>query len=579
MDTNYKRTVAGSVGAGMGAIFNGSGRKYYILEHKTESKYHHLGESQKIIIDQVELGRDSSCQVRFGDDFPTVSHKHAAIVREGDGWKLIHLSQTNNTYVNGQPVSGEYRLSSGDEIRLSSNGPVMGFIVPQGARSVVSSIGLTERMNLFRQQALRPYKTALSILGVLLVLVVGGLVLTRIDLGKANDEINDSKATIAQMTDELNVVNSENEALEVQIADMKKSMDEVADKNSEDYRKLSNKYYAALAKQSELQNKTKELEEKIDKVAEASTTDVTAPAAEKEASTAPATSSGEKSSAVVPVAQENSTPVFASVEECSKYVFYVRMDDLEVFSPDNASLVKFTTDGVVGGTGFLMDNGVFATARRVVEPWYYYKGKLGKDNIGRDWAFEDIQVLANLGYKIVAHYSAYSPKRNFKFTNTDVRKKASIKFDNSVYTSTSYVIVNKTIKKLVSKKTVTIYYHTNYAASDWASFNPGLSGGLKFDDSWSQNPKREEVKIIGFPRKEGYVDSQAVNPVIRTNAINNGELNLDKVIELATKTYEVGNDGGPVLVNIDGDWTVVGILSHTDDNGRDYAVPVGYIIK
>ena len=66
MDTqnNYKRTVAGSVGAGMGAIFNGSGRTYYILEHKTSSKYHSAGESQKIIIDQIEI---SSVTVTTGN--------------------------------------------------------------------------------------------------------------------------------------------------------------------------------------------------------------------------------------------------------------------------------------------------------------------------------------------------------------------------------------------------------------------------------------------------------------------------------------------------------------------------------
>ena len=61
---SYKRTVAGSVGAGMGAIFNGSGRTYYILEHKTSSKYHSAGESQKIIIDQIEIGRDASTRLR-----------------------------------------------------------------------------------------------------------------------------------------------------------------------------------------------------------------------------------------------------------------------------------------------------------------------------------------------------------------------------------------------------------------------------------------------------------------------------------------------------------------------------------
>lgn len=48
MDTqNYKRTLAGSVGAGMGALMGASGRTYFILEHKTSSKYHQAGESQK----------------------------------------------------------------------------------------------------------------------------------------------------------------------------------------------------------------------------------------------------------------------------------------------------------------------------------------------------------------------------------------------------------------------------------------------------------------------------------------------------------------------------------------------------
>lgn len=84
METNYKRTVAGSVGAGVAAVFNATGRQYYILEHKTESLYHHAGESQKIIVDQVELGRDSACQVRFDEAFETVSRRHAAIVKEGE---------------------------------------------------------------------------------------------------------------------------------------------------------------------------------------------------------------------------------------------------------------------------------------------------------------------------------------------------------------------------------------------------------------------------------------------------------------------------------------------------------------
>ena len=168
----YKRTLRGSVGAGVGALFNGNGRRYFILEHKDASKYHKAGDSQKIIIDQIELGRDKNCQVRFDDEsFPTVSRRHAAIIKDGDKWKLVQLSQTNSTFLNNRPVTTEWYLENGDEIQLSVGGPRMGFIVPQGKQSLVSSIKMTERLELFRKQALRPYKTAIACLFVLLLLL------------------------------------------------------------------------------------------------------------------------------------------------------------------------------------------------------------------------------------------------------------------------------------------------------------------------------------------------------------------------------------------------------------------------
>ena len=72
-------------------------------------------------------------------------------------------------------LNGSYYLQTGDEIQLSVGGPRLGFIVPQGRQALTSSIGLTERMSLFRKQALRPYKTALTIMGIVFVLAVAGL--------------------------------------------------------------------------------------------------------------------------------------------------------------------------------------------------------------------------------------------------------------------------------------------------------------------------------------------------------------------------------------------------------------------
>lgn len=71
--TNYKRSFSGSVGSGMKSVFGDKGRRFYILEHKISSKYHQAGDNQKIIVDEIEIGRDPRCQVRFDDNFSTVS--------------------------------------------------------------------------------------------------------------------------------------------------------------------------------------------------------------------------------------------------------------------------------------------------------------------------------------------------------------------------------------------------------------------------------------------------------------------------------------------------------------------------
>jgi len=196
----YKNTFSGSVAAGMGSLFSPNGRKYYILEHKVSSKYHKEGEAQPIIVDNIELGRDSRCQVRFDEKFHTVSRHHAGIVRDGDMWKLVQISTKNSTLLNGRPIQTEWYLQSGDEIQLSVNGPKLGFIIPTGKKSTVASIGLTRRLSLFRQQALRPYKYAIAALSCILVLAVSGLgtwnYFLKEDLAKQN-------LLIAQQIDEL----------------------------------------------------------------------------------------------------------------------------------------------------------------------------------------------------------------------------------------------------------------------------------------------------------------------------------------------------------------------------------------
>lgn len=198
----YKRTLRSTVGTGMSALAGGNGRRFYVLEHRDSSKYHKAGESQKIIIDQIELGCNPDCQVRFDQDtWGVVSRRHAAIEREGNRWKLIHLSTTNSTFLNGKKIETQWYLENGDEIQLAVGGPRLGFIAPEGKQGLVSSIKMTERLELFRKQALKPYKRAIAAMAVILVLALGSLGTWNVLMQKDfNEQIAQAKAKLQSIS-------------------------------------------------------------------------------------------------------------------------------------------------------------------------------------------------------------------------------------------------------------------------------------------------------------------------------------------------------------------------------------------
>ena len=577
---SYKRTLAGSVGAGMGALFNASGRTYYILEHKTETKFHPLGEYEKIIVDQVELGRDSSCQIRFDDSCETVSRKHAAIVREGEGWKLIPLSQTNATLVNGQRVDGEQRLNSGDEIRLSSRGPVIGFIVPQGAKSLVKSIGMTERMNLFRRQALRPYKTALTVLSVLLLLAIGGFVAYGF---YAQDKVDNLTAEVETNKEALNAAEKKLEAAnkiaeEAKVAAQKAQeeadrLTEQADATQEQIEQANNRAMIAQQNarkaQQDLENAKKEKA-----IAQSALVEVSDELAEV---------GGE-----APVVESVDQVPFAEIADCYNAVYYIKMNDIVIYDYNNKEWARFNTENKIGGTGFLLNDGRFVTARRVIEPWFYedYRnGVIGYDSKDNKWTYADLQFCVNNGCKVVANCTAYSPSgASFQFKNTDLKmyplSEQSVTVLERWKVKIETYSPNFRMRSIIDKvKVKTLYWYTTVYRHDWASMakNDQLNSvkGLLFSDEVSRNPQSGvEVSILGYPLKSGFSDSQSVNPVNKSNSINVSGLNDMHVIELSSRRYQEGNDGAPVLQNIDGAWTVIGVLSHTDTADRDVVTPI-----
>mgnify|MGYP002624549915 CR=1 FL=1 len=307
----YKRTLSGSVGAGVGALFNGSGRQYYILEHKNTSKYHRAGESQKIIIDQIELGRDRSCQVRYDDDnYLMVSRKHAAIVKDSSGWKIIPLSQTNSTLVNGKAVKEAWFLQNGDEIQLAIDGPKLGFIVPAGKQSLVSSIKLTERLNLFRQQALLPYKRALAVLSALVILLgcSGGYMLY-------------------EQANQIGDILADNKAKAKVIEGIKKSAKEFREETG---KQIEQQKVVYVKKFSEIHAQNVNMAKELSSV----------------------------------------TGITDFVEKASPYVYYLNTVVYVQINDGKPEAVYGCS-----GTAFLLNNGRFVTARHCVQPWKYTGNK------------------------------------------------------------------------------------------------------------------------------------------------------------------------------------------------------------
>ena len=388
---NYKRTVAGSIGAGVGAIFNGSGRTYYILEHKTASAYHQVGESQKIIIDQIELGRDPSCQVRF--DAETVSRKHAAIVRDGQNWQLIHLSQSNPTLVNGRPIQGQYYLQSGDEIQLSVNGPRLGFIVPQGKQALTSSIKLTERMNLFRQQALAPYKRALWTMAILLLLVVIGFGIWTYMLNKDLQEQKEQAAALQEQIEDYDRQIAEFEATAEKTPELEKQIAELQNRKQQ----VITRYNTIVQNNPELEEELNRLRDQINNNNIIDDTD-----ADNE----------EEDNVVTPANPDAKT----DLRDYYPNIYRIIIEDITLERNGIARSAGLSTDDKDCGTGFILSNGTFVTARQNVQPWLYVNGIAPTG-----WRYDLAKYVA-MGFEVKMKFAAYStngPAQKIEISSRD----------------------------------------------------------------------------------------------------------------------------------------------------------------
>lgn len=575
MDTqNYKRTLAGSVGAGMGALMGSSGKTYFVIEHKTSSKYHQAGESQKIIIDQIELGRAATCQVRFDESFETVSRRHAAIVKEGDNWKLVHLSQSNPTLVNGMPINGSYYLQNGDEIQLSVNGPRMGFIIPQGRQALTSSIGLTERMSLFRQQALRPYKRALYIMGIVFLIIVAAFSFWGYNLGQENklqgeqilaqeNQITAQDQKIANQREKLLEQDRLMRELENDKTNIQEQLEELKKEEASMDENNRKKIASLTAALNEVQHKLKETE-KVKKETEASIVSY------DKTKTASSNISGNTES--------SSKNASSDLSDYYDYIYTIKIDRIDIEARGRKFTPNIQTSEIICGTGFVLEDGTFITDRKNIDPWLFQT----ENNKQNKWMDEFAKYKA-YGMNIIIHYSAYSTKGTgapISFTNNDFITESSEPLQ---------VIMHKVdedhIDDLEDEYNLKLYldegdlvemHRFPQNAYSWAyiknKFPKGQ--GIPYNTQIASNlPGGTDIHMVGYA---GASNIHALRPAHYNDRTNVADTKFNAII-LQNRVPEAGYYGSPAFhKNQDGKYEVIGLMVGSVD-GKDRLIPISNI--
>ncbi|MGM9782734.1 MAG: FHA domain-containing protein [Paludibacteraceae bacterium] len=481
----YKKSFAGSVGAGMGSLIGGGNKTYYVLEHKVSSKYHKAGEAQEIIVDQIELGRDSNCAVQFDESFKTVSRRHAAIVRDGNNWKLVQLSQTNTTFLNGHPVQSEWYLQNGDEIQLSVNGPKLGFIIPQNNK--VGTIGLSRRLSAFRQQALKPYKTAMwSMAACILLLICVGVGWGVIDYQNDLKFRKMAQEAERRLQEALDAAEAKNDALDKQLQNVKADM-------------------------KKLKTHTVVAEEKPKVVASSNTSNT-------------------------------------AIAQCESNVYFVHIKKIVVSYEGETE----TIENVGSGTGFLLSDGRFVTARHVVEPWAYPSGPEDTNNL-------ICNAIANNGGKVTCYLDAYSPA------------------GKQLHLVSTNAFVNRSGDEVMHYEGAPLRLAPQ-DGTDYAYFRTDEQGGLHFNAALSkQLPVQTKLTVLGYPMGIGANSPSEIHPIYSEAVVAREGLEQGYILTTAT-TFEHGNSGGPVFAPTnDGELIVVGIVSAGAGRSTGMVVPIAAI--
>jgi hypothetical protein len=510
---------SGSVGGTMKSMFGGKGRTFFMLEYKTASARYKPGQTEEFMGDYVELGRGQYA-VSFGNDCPTVSRPHAAIVRQGEGWVLRPISRSNPTLLNNRPIQADAFLQNGDQIQLSAEGPKMVFLATPA--QTVSGLGLTSRLNAMRREVLRPYRTAVTVMSIVLLLTIGGSTYANWYWFDKYQQLEDTVAA-----GEKAMVGKLNDALQKQKEENDKKVKEIEEK------------YRLEKERLERERRERERRERENDGNQPSQPD---------GGVAINETPNNGVNPEPPSGSENvDKPSTESPSVLYPGVFYIRTIRIEV---DGKILAEGEKPVGISGTGFFLNDGRFVTARHVVFPWLFppFTSK----------PFILANLMSNNTDKEVVHY--------FIAVNGE-GKQIELSSNNFRYDDSG--------DKLENLESEGKTYKFRFAAlrKDWASCKLNVKGALTSGaDAACKLNVETPLTVLGYPQGVGAGGNPVHNKVlVARDGCEEGMIWTDQNIDS-------GNSGGPVFVRTSsGGYAVVGVVSAKIGGSLGVYVPLSSV--
>jgi hypothetical protein len=522
LEQKPSHNLSQSVAAGVKSLVGGSGRTFYVLKHLSATKAYPLGTEQEIIIDYIELGRDRECQVRFENSLETVSRQHAAITRGPNGWVLRNLSQTNPTLINGRQVNMQWFLANGDEIQLSMEGPKIRFILP--ANNSVNAIPLAQRFTLFRQQAMRPYRNAIIALSTVLVMSVATSAWFGLHMTQKNDELEQKSTELARQSETLKT------NLQAAIAKGEK-IDKDFKLQLDSTKKADANLKASMAK--EVRNLKRLLRE-----------------TQHQSTYAQPNATPAYNSSITPANSD-----MATLDATHPSIYFLKIESFKVTIDEKTDTYE---DFNITGTGFLLTDGRFVTARHMVQPWAFL------NQAEPDAAMILLNMVKNSGGNVVATLKAYSPDGStFTFTSSD-------------FTTDESADVNMSIVDPASGSNVTVKIASFDDGKDWATYRTGRSGRITSAPSLCKVlPASAKIYTLGYPFALGVTSANDIKPQyghseVASSGLSNG------MIRVTDRNFDLGSSGSPAFYSDGGRIVVVGIVS-TGQGNQGGLVPISQI--